>query len=130
MILPQKWYDLLKWVALVFLPAFSAFYYALAIVWGFPNPGGVVATIAALDALLGTLLGIGSNQYKKKEEAAAEAYLNSDERFDGTLTVIESDNSLINQIEMKTDPSRLAEKSELVLKVEQRDIPLPSPPLS
>lgn len=119
MVLSQKWYDALKWVALVALPASSAFYYALAIVWGLPYAGQVVATVAAVDALLGTLLGIGSAKYK-----------NSDERFDGNLNVIKQDASLINQLEIKTDPATLAKQNELVLKVNKVDVPLDSPPRS
>ncbi len=32
----NKMYDTLKWIALVCLPAFAAFYTALAPVWGLP----------------------------------------------------------------------------------------------
>lgn len=64
MILSNKTYDALKWVALVALPAFATFYLALAQSWNLPYPSEVAATIAAIDALLATLLGVSSSNYK------------------------------------------------------------------
>lgn len=62
----NKVYDVLKWIALVVLPAIATLYMALAGVWGFPYGEEVVGTITAVDAFLGALLGISSSQYKKK----------------------------------------------------------------
>lgn len=113
MIIPKKLYDALKWVALVALPAFSAFYYVLALTWGLPAVVQVMATVAGVETLLGTLLGISSAKYR-----------NSDERFDGSLDIIKSDASLINQLEITTNPAQLSKQSELVLKVNKVDIPM------
>lgn len=63
-----KWFDALKWVALVVLPALGVFYSALAPLWGFPLVTEVVGTIAAVDVFLGVLLGISSVQYKNQFE--------------------------------------------------------------
>jgi hypothetical protein len=63
----NKTYDILKWIALTVLPAVATLYYALSGIWGLPYGGQVVATITAIDTFLGTLLGISSIQYKKKE---------------------------------------------------------------
>jgi len=57
-------YDVAKWVALVALPASATFYAALATIWGWAYITEVVGTITAVNALLGTLLGISSIQYK------------------------------------------------------------------
>ena len=32
----NKMYDVLKWIAMVFLPALATLYFALAGIWGFP----------------------------------------------------------------------------------------------
>lgn len=64
----NKVYDVLKWVALILLPAMATFYAAIAAVWGLPYTEQVVGTITAVDTLLGTLLKISSNNYKKQEE--------------------------------------------------------------
>ena len=64
----NKAYDILKWIALVCLPALAVFYTALAPVWGLPYETEIPLTLNAIDALLGALLGISSVQYAKKGE--------------------------------------------------------------
>lgn len=61
--LQNKSYDILKWVALVALPATSALYLTLAALWNLPNPTEVAGTIAAVDTFLGVLLGVSSAKY-------------------------------------------------------------------
>ena len=63
----NKVYDVLKWIAMVFLPALATLYFALAGIWGFPYGEEVVGTITAVDTFLGVLLGISSAQYNKKQ---------------------------------------------------------------
>lgn len=65
----NKTYDILKWIAMVFLPAMATLYFALAGIWGFPYGEEIVGTITAVDTCLGVLLGITSAQYHKKEDA-------------------------------------------------------------
>ena len=65
MILPDKVYDVLKWIAQILLPALGTLYFALASIWGFPYAEQVVGTITAIDAFLGILLGISTLQYNK-----------------------------------------------------------------
>lgn len=66
-ILTDKTYDILKWVALVLLPALGTLYFALAGIWGFPYGEQIVGTITAVDTFLGVILGISTVQYNKKE---------------------------------------------------------------
>lgn len=68
MIMNNKVYDALKWVALVVLPASSALYAALAGIWGFPYGEQIVGTLAAVDVFLGTVLQISNANYKKTAE--------------------------------------------------------------
>lgn len=63
--LSNKTYDILKWVAMYFLPALGTLYFALAAIWGFPYGEEIVGTLTAVDAFLGALLGISSAQYNK-----------------------------------------------------------------
>lgn len=65
MLLSNKWYDVLKWIAQYFLPALGTLYFALAGTWGLPYGEEVVGTITAIDTFLGVLLGISTVQYKK-----------------------------------------------------------------
>lgn len=63
----NKVYDVLKWIAMVVLPAIGTLYFALASIWGFPYAEEIVGTITAVDTFLGVLLGISSVQYSKKQ---------------------------------------------------------------
>lgn len=64
----NKVYDVLKWIALVVLPALATLYLGLSSYWNVPYPEQIAGTITLLDAFLGTVLGISSIQYAKKEE--------------------------------------------------------------
>ena len=66
MILPNKLYDVLKWVALIALPALSVFYATLANIWNLPYATQIPLTIDAIDVLIGTLIGISHLAIKKE----------------------------------------------------------------
>lgn len=59
----NKIYDILKWIAQIFLPALGTLYFALAGIWGFPYGEEIIGTITAVDVFLGVILGISSKQY-------------------------------------------------------------------
>lgn len=61
----NKVYDVLKWIALVGLPALTALWLTLANIWGFPYAEAIGATMAAVTTFLGAVLGISSIQYQK-----------------------------------------------------------------
>lgn len=63
--LSNKVYDVLKWIAQLFLPAAGTLYFALASIWGLPYGEEIVGTITAIDAFLGVVLGISTIQYNK-----------------------------------------------------------------
>lgn len=67
--LSNKMYDVLKWVALVALPALSALYLGLAELWGLPAGQQVSGTIALVDTFLGALLGVSSVRYAREANA-------------------------------------------------------------
>ena len=64
--LDNKVYDILKWVALIVLPAIATLYTTLAGIWGFPYGEEIPATITAADLFLGALLGVSSVKYNKE----------------------------------------------------------------
>ncbi len=66
MILSNKAYDVLKWIATYFLPAAGTLYFALAGIWGFPYGEAIVGTVTAVDTFLGVILGISTIQYNKQ----------------------------------------------------------------
>lgn len=72
MILPNKVYDVLKWIAQIVLPALAALYFGLSRIWAWPYGEEIVGTITVVDAFLGALLGISTAQYHKLEGKADE----------------------------------------------------------
>lgn len=72
LVLPDKVYDILKWIAMVVLPAIGTLYFALAGIWGFPFGEEVVGTITAVDTFLGVILGVSTTQYNKTKVYTTE----------------------------------------------------------
>ena len=70
--LPNKVYDVLKWIVLVCIPAFTTAYVGLSSIWGFPYATEIVGTISAVDAFLGALLQISTNKYNAEQMTEAE----------------------------------------------------------
>lgn len=64
----NKLYDILKWIAQIFLPAIATLYFAIAGIWGLPYGEEIVGTITAMDTFLGVLLGISTYNYNKNKE--------------------------------------------------------------
>ena len=60
-------YDILKFIAQILLPALGTLYFALATIWGFPYGEQIVGTITAVDAFLGTCLGISTKNYREEQ---------------------------------------------------------------
>ena len=70
--LPDNVYNVLKWICLVFLPAISTLYFALANIWGFPYVTEIVGTIAAVETFLGALIGISTISYNLQNKQQKE----------------------------------------------------------
>lgn len=69
MIIPSKVYDVLKWILLIFVPAFIALLTTLTMVWGWNIPlEAIVATISAIATFIGALIGISTKNYNKRIE--------------------------------------------------------------
>ena len=61
--LPDKIYDILKWIALLLLPATATFWFTMSEIWGLPYGQEIVGTISAVDTFLGMILGISTIKY-------------------------------------------------------------------
>lgn len=100
-------YDILKWTAQVFLPAFGAAYYSLAEIWHLPNATEVVGTIVVVDTFLGALLGISTVAYNK-----------SDAPYDGVIHVgSEGEDRDVYSLVMNDYPNELPKRSSVTFKV-------------
>lgn len=65
MILNNKVYDILKFIAQIVLPAIATFYVTVAGIWGLPYGEQISGTVMAVDTLLGALLMLSSSSYNK-----------------------------------------------------------------
>lgn len=110
-ILSNRTYDVSKHLALVVLPALGTLYFALSMIWGFPYGEEVVGSIVALEAFLGLVLGVSSNQYK-----------DSDARFDGVMEVIEDEESKRFVMNYDKDPYDLDQQDTVTFKVQKGDL--------
>lgn len=65
--LPDKAYNILKWIALIALPAFSWFYQLLADTWGLPYSSQIATTLSGLGTLIGILIGVSALAIRKEK---------------------------------------------------------------
>lgn len=64
MYMSNKTYDILKWVAMVALPALATFVIAICGLWGFPYSEAIAGTITAVATFLGGLLQVSNKNYQ------------------------------------------------------------------
>lgn len=64
--IPDKIYDVLKWVVMICLPAITSAFVGMASIWGWPYATEVAKTSAVVCTLLGALLGISTAEYNKE----------------------------------------------------------------
>lgn len=65
--LPDKIYNILKWVSLVGLPAIITFYGVLGTTLNIPYVQQTLTIAIAFNTMLGTMLGVSSVSYAKKK---------------------------------------------------------------
>lgn len=109
-LLSNTWYNRLKFIAMVLLPAIGTLYFTLAQIWGLPAAEQVVGTIIAIDTFLGLLLKASDSSYNK-----------SDEKYDGNIVKTQTaDGQLVYAIQFDTraQQNRSNQKNELLLKME------------
>ena len=63
----NKVYDILKWLAMLFLPALAILVKTVFLIWNIPYGDQISATIVAVNAFLGAILGISNTVYKSKQ---------------------------------------------------------------
>lgn len=64
----NKVYDVLKWIALVFLPAFIVLVGVILNSLNVVNANIIITILTAIDTFLGSILGISNINYNKKVE--------------------------------------------------------------
>ena len=62
--IPNKVYDVLKWVAIIVLPALATLVKVVFTVWNLPYADPIATTITAFATFLGTILMVSNAQYR------------------------------------------------------------------
>lgn len=60
-------YDVLKWIAMFFLPALALLVQTVFPIWGIPYGEQIAQTIVAVNAFLGAIIGISNIGYNKSK---------------------------------------------------------------
>lgn len=68
MILPDKIYNVLKWLCLIFAPALITLLTTIFTLYGIPDVEIVTGTIAAIATFIGALIGVSSKAYNRQNE--------------------------------------------------------------
>ena len=63
----NKLYDVLKWIAIVFLPALTTFVGVILSSLSIENSDIILTIMTAFGTFLGTILGVSNIKYKNKE---------------------------------------------------------------
>ena len=111
--LGNKTYDILKFIALIGLPAVASLYFALSGIWGLPASEQIVGTITVIDTFLGGILGLSSKAYLPP--------------VDGHVVVDDSDPDIMGMQVKFHNPHDIPSKS--VIKLQVQAGPLPAPPI-
>lgn len=105
----NKVYDVLKFLAQIFLPALGTLYFTIAGIWNLPAAEQVVGTIVAIDAFLGALLSLAKRGYDKDVVMA------------GNMVVHHLESGGKNfSLELDHEPEELEDKREVRFEVQQR----------
>jgi len=64
----NKVYDVLKWIAMLVLPALALLIKTVFTIWNIPYGNEISATIVAINAFLGAILGLSNTMYYKKQK--------------------------------------------------------------
>ena len=77
----DKVYNILKYCALIAIPAIGTFYTTIASLWGWPYITEVSGTILAFDTLLGAFIGISSARYQPEMDGVLHVNPNTKETY-------------------------------------------------
>ena len=66
--LSDKAYNVLKWIALLFMPSLATFIGVVCKVWGMENVDAWVTTINSVGFFIGAIIGVSNTVYNKTKE--------------------------------------------------------------
>jgi hypothetical protein len=111
----NKVYDVLKFISMIGLPAFAAFYLGMAQLWNWEHTDQIVGSLALLSTFLGAVLQISAAKYN-----------NSAASHDGYVATTGADEDTGNpdvKIVFNKLPNELMDKKTVRLKVGHPPVP-------
>ena len=72
MLMNSKVYNILKYITMIVLPALTTLWLSIGSIWGFPYVEPIGATLTAITAFLGAILGISTSLYNIREQRKDE----------------------------------------------------------
>lgn len=69
--IPGKAYDILKWVAIIVIPALVIFIKTVFPVWNIPYAEQIATTLTAIGLLIGALIGVSTIGYNNQQKLDA-----------------------------------------------------------
>ena len=69
--IPGKAYDILKWVAIIVIPALVIFIKTVFPVWNIPYAEQIATTLTAIGLLIGALIGVSTIGYNHQQKLDA-----------------------------------------------------------
>lgn len=107
--LSNKWYDALKFVALIALPALGTAVAGLGVLWHWAQTNEIVSSIMVVDTFLGALLGVSTAKYNKSTDDLA-GYIHS--------TGLNEDTGLADmQLYVRKHPDEILSGKKAVFKI-------------
>jgi hypothetical protein len=106
-LLSSSTYDVLKHVAQMGLPFLAALYFALGQIWHLPDVAQVMATTAAVNTVLGILLGYSTVTYN-----------NSEQKYAGIIRVVEDEAKMVGELVFHEDPQNVLGQKEAVFQIQ------------
>lgn len=70
--LSNRTYDILKWIALVVIPASATLVLTVGKIWGLPYYDNIGATISAIGLFIAAIIGVSSKDYYQIEPIDTE----------------------------------------------------------
>lgn len=114
-LLSDFWYQVIKAMVMIMLPAAGALYFGLAQIWGFPGGEQVVGSIVVVDTFLGVVIKVGEASYDRSEA-----------KFAGAINVAQQPEKMVFSLDLNGQPEDLLEKKTVHFKVNRPSTPAPA----
>lgn len=115
--MPNRLYDFMKWICLIFIPACGTTYMGLSQFWDLPEVARVVGTLTVIETFLGLILGISNASYKRTTPIPQDD-IPEDMGWDGEIVIDQQEGAQgVYLMVDKSFPSRIPNKDKVTFKV-------------